>query len=59
MRIAVDDVAAARGLLAANGVRFTERLGRVVVPAGEACGVAIAFATADALTAKAGPDTPA
>jgi catechol 2,3-dioxygenase-like lactoylglutathione lyase family enzyme len=40
----VDDLATPRAVLAANRVAFTERLGRLVVPAGEACGVAIAFA---------------
>jgi hypothetical protein len=59
MRIAVEDVAVTRALLAGNGVRFVERLGRIVVPASEACGVAIGFATADALTATAALDTPA
>ena len=46
MRIATDDLAAAAITLKGNGVPFVERMGRLVVPAGEACGVAIAFAEA-------------
>jgi len=43
-RIAVEDLAATRALLAGNGVPVAaERPGRLVVPPGEACGVAIAF----------------
>lgn len=44
MRLAVKDLEAVRIGLTANGVRFEERARRVIVPASEACGVAIAFA---------------
>lgn len=47
VRIAVRDLDALRTVLAANGVGFTELAGRVIVPASEACGVAIAY-SADA-----------
>ena len=43
MRVAVADMEAARALFAANGVRFTERAGALVVAPAEACGAAIAF----------------
>jgi hypothetical protein len=43
-RIAVADLAATRALLEANGVAVAERLGRLIIPPGEAGGVAIAFA---------------
>jgi len=43
-RIGVADLDAARAQLAANGIRVVDRLGRLIVPASEACGVAIAFA---------------
>jgi catechol 2,3-dioxygenase-like lactoylglutathione lyase family enzyme len=45
-RIGVADLDATRAELAAAGVRTVERLGRLIVPASEACGVAIAFAAA-------------
>jgi hypothetical protein len=43
-RIAVTDLAVTRAVLSANGVPVTERLGRLIVAPGEACGVTIAFA---------------
>ena len=42
-RIAVADLAATRRTLEGNGVPFSERMGALVVPAGAAHGVAIAF----------------
>jgi len=47
MRIAVADLDLTRAVLEANGVGFRSLLGRLVVPAGEACGVALAFSAAD------------
>src|SRR5205814_825765 len=41
-RVAVANLAATSGALAANKVPFVERHGRLVVPASEACGAAIA-----------------
>jgi catechol 2,3-dioxygenase-like lactoylglutathione lyase family enzyme len=46
MRIAVVDLERMRAVLAANGVGFRSLLGRLVVPASEACGVAVAFSEA-------------
>jgi hypothetical protein len=43
LRIAVADLGATRELFIANGVRFAERAGALVVPPAEACGAAIAF----------------
>ena len=43
MRIATSDLAAAAVTLRGNGVPFVERMGRLVVPPDEACGVALAF----------------
>lgn len=44
--IAVADLDATRAVLEANGVSFRSVLGRLVVPASEACGVALAFSQA-------------
>ena len=46
-RIGVGDLAATRAALVANHVRFAERLGRLIVPASEACGVAVAFCASE------------
>jgi hypothetical protein len=42
-RVAVADLKATRGVLSANGVPFSERLGALVVPSTFAHGAAIAF----------------
>jgi Glyoxalase-like domain len=47
MRIAVANLGATRAVLEGNGVPFRSLAGRLVVPAGEACGVAVAFGEAD------------
>jgi len=52
MRIAVADLDATRAVLEANGVAFRSLLGRLVVPASEACGVAVAFSEADQASAE-------
>jgi len=46
LRIATQDLAAAAVTLRGNGVPFAERMGRLVVPAEAACGVALAFVEA-------------
>jgi hypothetical protein len=46
IRVATADLAAAAVTLKGNSVPFVERMGRLVVPSSEACGVAIAFAEA-------------
>jgi hypothetical protein len=43
VRVATADLAAAAVILKGNGVPFVERMGRLVVPPAEACGVAVAF----------------
>ncbi len=43
LRVAVPSLERVRAILGENGVAFRELLGRVVVPASEACGVAVAF----------------
>jgi WD40 repeat protein len=43
----------------ASQVRFAERLGHLIVPASEACGVAIAFSAGEPQRLTAAPDTPA
>lgn len=43
VRVATGDLAAAAVTLRGNGVPFAERMGRLVVPAAEACGAALAF----------------
>jgi len=58
-RIGVADLAAMRAALAASEVRFAERLGHLIVPASEACGVAIAFSAGEPQRLTAAPDTPA
>lgn len=46
VRIATTDLAAAAVRLRGNGIPFVERMGRLVVPATEACGAALAFVEA-------------
>ena len=46
LRIATRDLAAAAVRLKGNGIPFVERMGRLVVPPSEACGVALAFVEA-------------
>jgi catechol 2,3-dioxygenase-like lactoylglutathione lyase family enzyme len=46
LRIAVADLATAAVTLRGNGVPFSERMGRLVVPPEAACGVALAFVAA-------------
>ena len=46
MRVAVADLGATRAVLEGNGVPFRSLAGRLVVPAREACGVAVAFGEA-------------
>jgi Glyoxalase-like domain len=46
IRVATKDLAAAAVTLKGNGVPFTERMGRLIVPPEAACGVAIAFVEA-------------
>lgn len=46
LRIATTDLAAAAVRLKGNGIPFVERMGRLVVPPGEACGTALAFVEA-------------
>ncbi|SDB13373.1 VOC family protein [Bauldia litoralis] len=47
LRVAVPSLDRVRAVLGENGVAFSELLGRVVVPASEACGVAVAFSEAE------------
>jgi hypothetical protein len=44
IRVATGDLARARAVLAANGVRFEERAGTLAVAPADACGVAVVFA---------------